>query len=129
MRGAICWDSKASRRGLRSSTEPYVLIHANRIREQFDTTWGFAEAGAAGPPNAQGLGNTYGDAAGHSCFAVVGKVGMSLTERAMTLETGKRRPAGEHDGVCQPGAGVSAAATRGLAFEPGWPARGEKELR
>ncbi len=30
--------------GLRSSTEPYVLIHANRIREQFDTTWGFAEA-------------------------------------------------------------------------------------
>ena len=89
MRGAICWDWKASRRGLRSSTEPYVLIHANRIREQFDTTWGFAEAGAAGPPNAQGLGNTYGDAAGHSCFAVVGKVGMSLTERTMTLETGK----------------------------------------
>jgi len=75
--------------GLRSSTEPYVLIHANRIREQFDTTWGFAEAGAAGPKNAQGLGNSYGDAAGHSCFAVVGKVGMSLTERAMTLETGK----------------------------------------
>ena len=66
-----------------------MLIHANRIREMFDTTWGFAEAGAAGPPNAQGLGNSYGDAAGHSCFAVVGKVGMSLSERTMTLETGK----------------------------------------
>ena len=26
--------------GLRSSTEPYVLIHANRIRERFETTWG-----------------------------------------------------------------------------------------
>lgn len=75
--------------GLRSSTEPYVLIHANRIREQFDTTWGLAEAGAAGPPNAQGLGNSYGDAAGHSCFAIVGKTGFALTERTMTLETGK----------------------------------------
>lgn len=75
--------------GLRSSTEPYVLIHANRIREQFDTTWGFAEAGAAGPPNDKGLGNSYGDAAGHSCFAVVGKTGFALTENAMTLETGK----------------------------------------
>ena len=75
--------------GLRSSTEPYVLIHANRIREQFDTTWGLAEAGAAGPPNARGLGNSYGDAAGHSCFAIVGKTGFALTERTMTLETGK----------------------------------------
>jgi nicotinamide-nucleotide amidase len=75
--------------GLRSSTEPYVLIHANRIREQFDTTWGFAEAGAAGPPNDKGLGNGYGDAAGHSCFAVVGKVGFAVTERTTTLETGK----------------------------------------
>ena len=75
--------------GLRSSTEPYVLIHAHRTREQFDTTWGLAEAGAAGPPNAQGLGNSYGDAAGPSCFAVAGKVGITLTERARTLETGK----------------------------------------
>src|ERR1700761_7882626 len=38
--------------GMRSSTEPYVLLHANRVREQFDATWGLAEAGAAGPPNA-----------------------------------------------------------------------------
>jgi len=75
--------------GIRSSTEPYVLIHANRIREQFDTTWGLAEAGAAGPPNARGLGNIYGDAAGHSCFAVAGNIGSAVTERAITLETGK----------------------------------------
>ena len=37
-----------------------------------------AETGATGP-----TGNRYGDAAGHSCIAVVG-----ATERAITLETG-----------------------------------------
>src|SRR5205085_874905 len=75
--------------GMRSSTEPYVRLHANRIRERFDTTWGLAEAGAAGPVNAKGLGNTYGDAAGHSCFAVAGVSARGKTEVSMTLETGK----------------------------------------
>ena len=75
--------------GVRSSTEAYVLIHARRIREQFDCTWGVAEAGAAGPLNAQGAGNSYGDAAGHTCLAVVGDSGAGIAERAMTLETGK----------------------------------------
>ena len=37
-----------------------------------------AETGATGP-----TGNRYGDAAGHSCIAVVG-----AAERAITLETG-----------------------------------------
>jgi nicotinamide mononucleotide (NMN) deamidase PncC len=37
-----------------------------------------AETGATGP-----TGNRYGDAAGHSCIAVVG-----ASERAITLETG-----------------------------------------
>jgi len=37
-----------------------------------------AETGATGP-----TGNRYGDAAGHSCIAVVG-----AGERAITLETG-----------------------------------------
>lgn len=69
--------------GLRSATEPYVLIHARRIRERLGATWGMAEAGAAGPPNEKGLGNIYGDASGHSCFALVA----DGFERATTIET------------------------------------------
>ncbi|MEO7404300.1 MAG: CinA family protein, partial [Burkholderiales bacterium] len=65
--------------GLRSSTEPYALVLATTVRERFNATWGLAETGAAGP-----TGNRYGDAAGHSCFAVAGGV-----ERAVTLETGQ----------------------------------------
>jgi PncC family amidohydrolase len=64
--------------GMRSSTEAYALLGARTIRERLRATWGLAETGAAGP-----TGNSYGDAAGHSCFAVVGPV-----ERAITLETG-----------------------------------------
>jgi nicotinamide-nucleotide amidase len=64
--------------GLRSSSEPYALLLARTMRERFEATWGLAETGAAGP-----TGNRYGDAAGHSCFAVAGPV-----ERAITLETG-----------------------------------------
>ena len=70
--------------GMRASTEPYAVLCATAIRDLLGTSWGVAETGATGP-----AGNRYGDAAGHSCFAVVGKVGMNLTERAMTLETGK----------------------------------------
>jgi nicotinamide mononucleotide (NMN) deamidase PncC len=59
------------------------------MRERFETTWGLAEAGAAGPVNAKGLGNSYGDAAGHSCFAVAGVTPHGKVEVSMTLETGK----------------------------------------
>ena len=69
--------------GIRSSSEPYALILANTVKRQFETDWGLSETGAAGPVNAKGLGNSYGDAAGHSCMAVAG-----ASERAMTLETG-----------------------------------------
>ena len=55
-------------------------------RERFDATWALAETGATGP-----TGNRYGDAAGHSCIAVVGKM-----ERAMTLETGMNERVDEH---------------------------------
>ena len=65
--------------GIRASTEPYALLGARTIRARLDTTWGLAETGATGP-----TGNPYGDAAGHSCIAVVGPV-----ERAVTLETGR----------------------------------------
>jgi nicotinamide mononucleotide (NMN) deamidase PncC len=41
--------------------------------------WGIGESGATGP-----TGNRYGDAAGHSCIAIVGP-----HEKSITLETGK----------------------------------------
>jgi PncC family amidohydrolase len=64
--------------GMRSASEPYALLLARTIREQFQATWAVAESGAAGP-----TGNPYGDAAGHSCIAVSGPV-----EQVITLETG-----------------------------------------
>jgi PncC family amidohydrolase len=64
--------------GMRSSSEPYALLLARRVRARLGADWGFAETGAAGP-----TGNRYGDAAGHACLAVSGPV-----ERVITLETG-----------------------------------------
>ena len=64
--------------GIRASTEPYALLLAQSVRKQFGSSWSLAETGATGP-----TGNSYGDAAGHSCLAVAGGV-----ERAITLETG-----------------------------------------
>jgi PncC family amidohydrolase len=63
--------------GIRSSTEAYALVKARAIRALLGTTWGLAETGATGP-----AGNRYGDAPGHACIAVAGRV-----ERAITLET------------------------------------------
>jgi nicotinamide-nucleotide amidase len=64
--------------GMRSASEPYALLLARSVREQFAADWGLSETGAAGP-----TGNGYGDAAGHSCIAVAGSF-----EHALTLETG-----------------------------------------
>lgn len=64
--------------GMRASTEAYALFAAKLARERFSASWALAETGATGP-----TGNRYGDAPGHTCIAVVGKI-----ERAMTLETG-----------------------------------------
>jgi nicotinamide-nucleotide amidase len=63
---------------MRGANEEYALIAAKAIRERLGAVWGFCETGASGPS-----GNRYGDAPGHSCFALVGPF-----ERAMTLETG-----------------------------------------
>jgi nicotinamide-nucleotide amidase len=68
----------AAMAGMRASTEPYALLLARTARTRFATSWAVAETGATGP-----TGNRYGDAAGHSCIAVVG-----AAERAITLETG-----------------------------------------
>ena len=64
--------------GIRASSEPYALLNARTVRESLDTTWALSETGASGP-----TGNSYGDSAGHACFAVTGPV-----ERAKTMETG-----------------------------------------
>lgn len=64
---------------MRASTEPYALLLARTVRQRLGASWGLGETGATGP-----TGNRYGDAAGHSCIAVVG-----ASERAITLETGK----------------------------------------
>ncbi len=80
--------TRAARRGLvglpeeaitmRAATEEYALIVARAIRERLGATWGFCETGASGP-----TGNSYGDAPGHACFAMVGPL-----ERSLTLESG-----------------------------------------
>ena len=70
--------TEADMQGIRSASEPYAALAAQRMRENFGTDWGLAETGAAGP-----TGNRYGDAAGHTCLAVCGKV-----VRVSTLETG-----------------------------------------
>ncbi len=63
---------------LRSATEPYARLLAQRVRANLGATWGLAETGAAGP-----TGNRYGDAPGHACIAISGPV-----EAAITVETG-----------------------------------------
>jgi len=65
--------------GMRASTEAYALLLARTAKERMGASWALAETGASGP-----TGNRYGDAAGHSCFAVAG-----AREASATLETGK----------------------------------------
>jgi PncC family amidohydrolase len=78
-REALLGISAQDMAGMRSASEPYALLLAQRVREKLGADWGLAETGAAGP-----TGNRYGDAAGHSCIAVVGPG----IERVITLETG-----------------------------------------
>ncbi len=69
----------AAHPGMRASTEPYAMLSATVMRQRLGTVWALAETGATGP-----TGNRYGDAAGHSCIAVVGPV-----SRSLTVETGQ----------------------------------------
>lgn len=64
--------------GLRSSSEPYAQLLAEKTRGLLRADWGLAETGAAGP-----TGNSYGDAAGHTCVAVSGPA-----KDVRTIETG-----------------------------------------
>ncbi len=77
-RSALMAITDADMVGIRSSSEPYAQLLAQRLHQRFGTTWGIAETGAAGP-----RGNSYGDAAGHSCLAIHGPVCLSRT-----IETG-----------------------------------------
>ena len=61
---------------IRPASEPYASLLAERVRERLNTTWGLAEAGAAGP-----TGNRYGDPAGHTCIAIAGPSGRAITFR------------------------------------------------
>ena len=78
-RAALLGIDDAEMAGMRPSTEPYALLLARRMRERNGAAWTIGETGATGP-----TGNRYGDAAGHSCIAVIGP----SIERAITLETG-----------------------------------------
>jgi PncC family amidohydrolase len=78
--------------GMRASTEGYAKLLAARARGKLGADWGLAETGATGPS-----GNRYGDAAGHACFAVSGRLAWRMAqdqapspggEAARTLETG-----------------------------------------
>ena len=55
------------------STEVYAAAAARAIRARLGTTWSLAESGAAGP-----TGSSYGDPAGHCCFAVAGPAARTL---------------------------------------------------
>lgn len=64
--------------GMRSASEPYAKLLAQRVRANLGTTWGLSETGASGPD-----GNRYGDAPGHACIAVSGPL-----EAVITVDTG-----------------------------------------
>jgi len=86
-RAALLGIGEADMKGMRPSTEAYALLGARTIRDKMNATWGLGETGATGP-----TGNRYGDAAGHSCIAVVGP--QEHDAKAITLETGSRARSG-----------------------------------
>lgn len=61
-------------------SEPFVILLADTLRDQFSATWALAEIGATGP-----AGSRYGDPAGTACLALAGPDGLSM---AMTVRTG-----------------------------------------
>lgn len=77
-RSALLQIGDETMRGMRGASEPYALLSARTVRERCGAIWGLGETGATGPS-----GNRYGDAAGHSCIAVVGP-----REGVITIETG-----------------------------------------
>jgi len=64
-------------KGMRSASQAFAQLLAQRVRAKLGTTWGLSETGASGPG-----GNRYGDAPGHACVAVAGPV-----EAVITIDT------------------------------------------
>ena len=77
-RTALLGIGKQDVTGMRSASEPYARLLAQKVRANLGTTWGLSETGASGPS-----GNRYGDAPGHACIAVSGPL-----EAVITVETG-----------------------------------------
>jgi nicotinamide-nucleotide amidase len=77
-RAALLGLTAADMANVRSASEPFAKLLAQRVRANLGATWGLSETGASGPS-----GNRYGDAAGHACIAVSGPV-----EAVITVETG-----------------------------------------
>lgn len=65
-------------KGMRSASQAFAQLLAQRVRAKLGTTWGLSETGASGPG-----GNRYGDAPGHACIAVAGPI-----EAVITIDTG-----------------------------------------
>ena len=77
-RSALLGLSAQDMTNIRSASEPFAKLLAQRVRANLGATWGLSETGASGPS-----GNRYGDAPGHACIAVSGPV-----EAVITVETG-----------------------------------------
>jgi PncC family amidohydrolase len=80
-RSALLGISAQDMAHMRSASEPFARLLAQRVRANLGATWGLAETGASGPS-----GNRYGDAPGHACIAVSGPV-----EAVITVETGSAK--------------------------------------
>jgi PncC family amidohydrolase len=77
-RGALLGITAQDMAHMRSASEPFARLLAQRVRANLGATWGLSETGASGP-----TGNRYGDAPGRACIAVSGPV-----EAVITIETG-----------------------------------------
>jgi len=77
-RGALLGITAQDMAHMRSASEPFARLLAQRVRANLGATWGLSETGASGP-----TGNRYGDAPGHACIAVSGPI-----EAVITVETG-----------------------------------------
>jgi PncC family amidohydrolase len=69
-----------SLRGLTSATQEYALAQAELIRRRYETDWGLAETGAAGPGK-----HPLGVPSGTSAIGLVGPDGVRV---AITVQTG-----------------------------------------
>ena len=65
--------------GLRGVTEPYALLQATAIRDNFGADWSIAESGSAGP-----VDHPHGKPSGTSCIAVAGPDGFTLVRMVET---------------------------------------------